>query len=85
MKDKEIEKIISEVNYQMHKNYNGILLTDEEYEILNRYGFDANKYSDIKRLIFDIESMLNEESEIEELEIVLDHLSEFNYYHNTNK
>lgn len=85
MNDKEIEEVMGNIKFDMHKSYNGILLTDQEYDILVKYGFDANKYSSIESLIFDIENMLNEESDIDELENVLDSLSEFNYYHNTNK
>lgn len=81
----DIEKVISSIKYDMHNNYNGILLTDNEYDILVKYGFDAKKYSSVESLIFDIENLLNVESDIEELENVLDSLSEFNYYHNTNK
>ena len=85
MEDRYINDVMKDINFDMHKSYNGIMLTDEEYNILVHYGFDPNSYSSIGSLIFDIESMLNEETDIEELENVLDSLSEFNYYHNTNK
>ena len=68
----------------MHKNYNGIYLTDAEYNALKNNGFDASKYSSIKALMFDLEEAI-EDSENEELEMILDSIAEFNYYHNTNK
>lgn len=83
--DRYINDIAAGIKYEMHKSYNGILLTDNEYSVLMNYGFDPNTYSSLSSLIFDIENVLNEESDIEDLECVLDSLSEFNYYHNTNK
>lgn len=63
---------------------NGIYLSDFQIEVLKQYGFSYQKYPDAKSLIFDIEEYLNENYE-EDLENVVVSLSEFNYYHNTNK
>ena len=82
-----IEELVSNINPRanMLKNCgNGIYLSDNQISILNQYGFNYEKYSNIKSLIFDIDEYLNENYE-EELESILDSLSEFNYYHNTNK
>lgn len=81
----DIDKVVSNIKYDMHKSYNGILLTDSEISILKQYGFDINNYNNVGSLIFDLENYLNEEDDIEELEQVLESISEFNYYHNTNK
>ncbi|MBR1376430.1 MAG: hypothetical protein IJ565_01255 [Bacilli bacterium] len=75
---------LNKVSRDMHKNYNGIYLTDAEVSILKSNGFDINKYSSIKDLMFDLEDSLELE-ENEELEMILVNISEFNYYHNTNK
>lgn len=64
---------------------NGIYLSDNQIEVLRKYNIDYNKYSSLSSLIFDIESILNEESDIEDLEDVSKRLSELNYYNNTNK
>lgn len=64
---------------------NGIYLSDNEVQILKRYGIDYNKYGSLESLIFDIEQILNEETDIEDLEEVSKRLSELNYYNNTNK
>lgn len=81
----DIDNVVSNIKYDMHKSYNGILLTDSEISILKQYGFNINNYNNVGSLIFDLENYLNEEDGIEELEQVLESISEFNYYHNTNK
>ena len=81
------EKYMNELNNvsrDMHKNYNGIYLTDSEVSILKSNGFDINKYSNIKELMFDLEEEI-EESDNDELDMILSSIAEFNYYHNTNK
>ena len=72
------------ISRDMHKNYNGIYLTDFQVSTLQKYGFSINKYRDIKMLMYDLENELTF-SENPELESILDELSEFDYYHNTNK
>lgn len=83
MNDKYMSEL-NNVSRDMHKNYNGIYLTDNEVNILKSNGFDINKYSNIKELMFDLEEEL-EESDNDELDMVLSSIAEFNYYHNTNK
>ena len=82
-----IEELVSNINPRanMFKDCgNGIYLSNNQIEVLNQYGFFYEKYSNIKSLIFDIEEYLNENYE-EDLENVVTSLSEFDYYHNTNK
>lgn len=82
----DFEKII-DINFdkKMHKKRdNGLLLSDEQIEILNRYDIDYLKYNNISSLIYEIEEILNEEYN-EELDKVSGELAEFNYYNNTNK
>lgn len=64
---------------------NGIYLSDNQIEVLKRYGIDYSKYSSLSSLIFEIEEILNNETDIEDLEEVSQRLSELNYYNNTNK
>ena len=68
----------------MHKKIGNLYLSEAEMEILDIFNIDYKKYNDIKSLIYEIEEVL-EENESEELEWVLNELSEFNYYNNTNK
>jgi len=82
----DFEKII-DINFdkKMHKKRdNGLLLSDEQIEVLNRYDIDYLKYNNISSLIYEIEEILNEEYN-EELDKVSGELAEFNYYNNTNK
>jgi len=82
-----IEKLVTDLNPRanMMKNCgNNIYLSDIQINILESFGFSYQKYSDIKSLIFDIEEYLSENYD-EELDNVVSSLSEFNYYHNTNK
>lgn len=82
-----IEKLVTDLNPRanMIKSCgNDIYLSDIQINILKQYGFNYEKYSSVKSLIFDIEEYLNENYD-EELDNVVSSLSEFNYYHNTNK
>lgn len=85
-----IEKLVSDINPRANlmKNYgNDIYLSDAQIEVLKQYNFSYQNYSSLKSLIFDIEEYLNENygEDLEDLENVASSLSEFNYYHNTNK
>lgn len=64
---------------------NGIYLSDNQIEVLKKYSIDYNKYASLGSLIFDIEQILNEESNVEDLEEISKNLSELNYYNYTNK
>lgn len=82
-----IEDLVSNINPRANMTKdcgNGIYLSEPQIKILKQYGFSYQKYSNIKSLIFDIEEYLNE-NYTEELENVVESLSEFNYYHNTYK
>ena len=65
---------------------NGIYLSDEQIEILNKYNINYLDYTNINELIFKIENYLNDSyTQLDDLEWVSESLSTFNYYHNTNK
>ena len=67
-------------------NGKGLLLSKDDIDILALYGFDYNKYTDLKELIFDIDNYLNDTyEELSDLEDVLIRLSETNYYINIKK
>ena len=84
-----IEELLKEIKFDFKKdNGKGILLNSYEIEILERYGFDYKKYSNLNELIFEIDNYINEEgcfNDIEELEEVLDKISEYHYYNEVNK
>lgn len=85
----ELSDLVKEdLHKNLHKLYgNDIYLSDNDLEILKRYEFDINKYSNIKSLILDLSEYLEEayDNDLSDLEQVLDSLAEFDYYHNTNK
>ena len=68
------------------KKYNNIYISEEQKNVLDRYGIDVNKYENISSLIYDLEDILNNSiQDLEDLEWVSQTISEYNYYNNTNK
>ena len=68
------------------KKYNNIYISENDVEVLKKYEIDVLKYKDVKSLIYDIEYILNTSfSDFDDLELVCEHLSETDYYNNTNK
>ena len=70
----------------MHKEIKkGIYLSDAQLDILSRYNIDINKIGSINELIFEIDSILEDDPDLDELEMLSREITEFNYYANTNK
>lgn len=82
--DELVEEVYNDKNMLKLKK-NGIYLSDNDVEILRRYNIDYNRYVSLSSLIFDIESILNEDTDVDDLEEVSRRLAELNYYNNTNK
>ena len=82
----DIDKIVDEMDFVGNSlnNINGLLLTNKEIEILERYDIDYKKCVSLKEVIYLIEDILEEE-EIEELDLISQSISERDYYLNTNK
>jgi len=85
----DINELLKNIKFDFKKdNGKGILLNSYEIEVLTRYGFDYKKYSSLNELIFDIDNYINEEGgfvDVDELEEVLDKISEYHYYNEVNK
>lgn len=81
----ELTKEVYDDKNMIKMRGNGIYLSDNEVKILKRYDINYQNYASLSSLIFDIESILNEEADIEDLEEVSRRLAELNYYNNTNK
>ena len=81
----EIDRIIQDVfeENQLEKINDKLYLTKRQIDVLKRYDIEYSNKS-IDQLIFELEDILNYE-ENEELDRLSSELSEFNYYHNTNK
>ena len=84
-KEYNVDNLLQESLTESHVIYNGMYLSDSQISILNNNGFDYKKYKNIKELMFDIDEYLYNEPDNIELERVLEELSEYDYYHNTNK
>lgn len=68
------------------KRSNGLLLSDEEINILERYDIDYLSCRTLNELLFQITSVINTSfDDIEELEELAIKIGEDNYYQNTNK
>lgn len=85
MKDKELE--VPEINYDkkfLKPRSNGLLLSDEQVEILKRYNIDYNNCISVTELLYKIDNVLLNVEDYE-LEMIAGDISERNYYMNTNK
>ena len=86
--NEEIKNILNSINFEDNKLIkinNNLYLTNNQINTLKRYNIDYETSSSLRDLMIKIEDILDYEEEIEELEILLDNLSERNYYENTNK
>lgn len=84
----DINKLTSDIyddKSMIKMRENGIYLSDNQIEVLKRYDIDYKKYSSLNSLIFEIEEILNYETNARDLEEISLRLSELNYYNNTNK
>lgn len=71
-------------NILLKRRSNNMLLSDYQLMILERNNFNYEKYSNIRKLLFDIENYL-EENYDDELDLVSSQLAEFIYYYDTKK
>ena len=86
-KDYSVEDIVDSLNIKddkIKKRSNGIMLSNYQIEVLKRNDIDYLKYNNVKELIFYVEEIL-EDNDDEELDKVLNDLSEIVYYNYTNK
>ena len=67
------------------KRSNGLLLSNNDVNVLEKYDIDYNSCTSLSELIYLIEDYLEDSDELVDLEELSIKLSEFNYYHNTNK
>ena len=87
-KDINIEDIITEVDIDKNipkKRNNNLVLRDSQIEILKKYNINYEAHTSLKSLIFEIEEILNYETDLEDLEQLSEELEEMSYYNYTNK
>lgn len=84
-----VNELLKDIKFDFKKdNGRGLLLNDHEIEVLERYGFNYKKYSSLNELIFEVDNYINEEgcfTDVDELEEVLDKISEYHYYNEVKK
>ena len=68
----------------LKRRENGLMLSDNDIEVLKRNNINYLEYSNLSSLIFAIEETLNYEED-DELEELNKKLGEYNYYNYTNK
>ena len=68
----------------LKRRSNGLMLSDNDIDILKRNNIDYLAYSNLSSLVFAIEEALCEEENLE-LEELNTRLGEYNYYNYTNK
>ncbi len=85
--DEEINEIATKAIYdnKLNKISDNLYLSNRQIEILKRYEIDYKKFNDIKSLMYEVETALDEVYDADDLQALSIELSEFNYYHNTNK
>ena len=73
---------------QLKTRKNGLLLSDEQINILNNHNINYEQYTIIESLIFAIEDYINDVQgymDITDIDELSKQLAEQNYYNNTNK
>ena len=89
MKDYNIDELVNNIDFTSGKFNdigNGILLTNKEIEVLERYNIPYKNCHSLKDIIFQVEELISEMDIVDEdLEDISDTISERDYYQNTNK
>ena len=86
--NKEIKNKLNNLDFDNNKLIkinNNLYLTNNQIDILKRYNIDYKTSNSLRDLMIKIEDILDYEDDYEELVILLDNLSERNYYENTHK
>jgi len=94
-KQNEIDSLINDLGIelniestQLKTRKNGLLLSDEQINILKNHNINYEIYQTLESLIFAIEDYINDVQgymDITDIDELSKQLSEQNYYNNTNK
>lgn len=84
----DIDSLVRDLDF--NKNHlidcgKGLLLTNHEISILEKYSIDYSQYNNLKSIILKLEEILNEDPSLDDLEQISKSMSERDYYLNTNK
>ena len=84
--DKLAEEISTSISKNFHKSTSkGLLLTEYQMEVLDKYKIDYNSYSDLSSLIYEIDEVLEECDYPDDLDLISYEINEFYYYNNIKK
>lgn len=82
-----VNDLINEMKFTDNKYQildNGLMLTNWELSVLDKYAIPYNKCHSLKEIIFEIEKVIDNLDSNDELEGVSISISERDYYQNTN-
>ncbi len=88
MEEFDIENIANNLDFNSNsfQNINGMMLTNHEIEVLDRYKIPYRNCNNLKEIIFEIEEVIDDMDIIDdELDYISSTISERDYYENTNK
>ena len=87
-KEYDIDSLVSNIDFNSgsFQNINGMMLTNQEIEVLDRYEIPYKKCNSLKEVIFEIEEVIGDSDIVDEdLDYISSTISERDYYQNTNK
>ena len=85
--NEEIKKLLNNIDFNNNKLIkinNNLYLTNNQIETLKRYNIEYISCNNLRDLMIKIENIIDYDNE-EELELLLDKLSERQYYEETKK
>lgn len=86
-KEISVEEAMKLANFDellLKRQENGFLLSDYQISVLKRNGINFSNFNNIRELLFEIESCLDNDFD-EELDLVSSQISEYIYYCDTKK
>lgn len=87
MKNYDINELLENINfndYSFNDYGNGVLLTNYETQVLDKYKINYKNCQSLKELLYEIEDNLKDYIE-DDLEQIAISISDRDYYQNTNK
>lgn len=86
-KEYDINELLNSIDFNENKLVkvnDKLMLTNHQIEVLKRFDIIPENYLNLSSIIYDAE-IAYEDTEDEELDVILSELQERNYYENTNK
>ena len=87
-KEIDIENLVNQLDFETNNfnNINGLMLTNREILVLDKYKINYKNCKSLKEIIFEVEEILNDMDILdEEIDFIAMSISERDYYQNTNK